>query len=166
MLKTCCVYLSWFKPGLVYLSWFKPGLVYLSWFKPWCVYSFWHNPDFIYFSWLKQWCVYIFFSIKQGCICLSCFNACYIPSLCLMCMFCWSLFVFLNFFFYVVCSSSTYVLWLPLWYLQTLLKACWIYFSFWSWSYGSCIYKYLGISSLKWVGIPLMVRWTWCNIMW
>ena len=40
-----------------------------------------------------------------------------------MCMFCRSLFVLLSFSFghCVVCSSSIYGFWLPLWYLQTLL---------------------------------------------
>jgi hypothetical protein len=39
-------------------------------------------------------------------------------------MFCRSLFVLLYFFFWplVVCSSSIYGFWLPLWYLQTLLS--------------------------------------------
>ena len=44
-----------------------------------------------------------------------------------MCMFCWSLFVLLYFFFWslhcVVCSSSIYGFWLPLWYLQTPLPS-------------------------------------------
>jgi hypothetical protein len=43
-----------------------------------------------------------------------------------MCMFCRSLFVLLYFFFLchcVVCSSSICWFWLPLWYLQTLLKS-------------------------------------------
>ena len=40
-----------------------------------------------------------------------------------MCMFCRLLFILLHFPFghCVVCSSSIYGLWLPLWYLQTLL---------------------------------------------
>jgi hypothetical protein len=40
-----------------------------------------------------------------------------------MCMFCRSMFVLLYFLFghCVVCSSSNYGFWLPLWYLQTLL---------------------------------------------
>jgi hypothetical protein len=46
------------------------------------------------------------------------------------------LFVFLNFSFVhcVVCSSSIYRLWLPLWYLQTLLKVnskCWMIATNW-----------------------------------
>jgi hypothetical protein len=40
-----------------------------------------------------------------------------------MCMFCRSLFVLLYFFFgHCVVCSSIYGFWLPLWYLQTLLK--------------------------------------------
>jgi hypothetical protein len=45
-------------------------------------------------------------------------------SIVLCAMFCRSLFVFLSFFFNncVVCPSSIYGFWLPLWYLQTLFN--------------------------------------------
>jgi len=49
-------------------------------------------------------------------------GSCY-SIFCFMCMFCGSLVVLLYYFFgrCVVCSSSMYGIWLPLWYLQTLL---------------------------------------------
>jgi hypothetical protein len=47
------------------------------------------------------------------------------PSLVLCVMFCRSLFVFLSIFFcHCVLCPSIYIVWLPLWYLQTLLVYC------------------------------------------
>ena len=50
-----------------------------------------------------------------------------------ICMFCRSLFVLSSLFFSfscVVCSSSIYGFWLPLWYLQTLLSTIFLFSKF------------------------------------